>query len=53
MVMLQGVITICRKNCDECDYYLKRKSNKISLDRLYDEHNFEFESSEPTLFLMN
>lgn len=43
-----GVITIWRKNCSECDYYLKRKSNKISLDRLYDEHNFEFESSEPT-----
>lgn len=44
----KGVVTICSKLCSQCDYYLRRKSNKISIDRLYDEHGFEFASDDPT-----
>lgn len=41
-------MTICRKSCSQCDYYLRRKSHKISIDRLYEEHGFEFASDDPT-----
>lgn len=41
----KGLLTKCNhKNCAYCSYFWKKESNKISIDYLSEEYDYEFES---------
>ncbi len=44
----KGVATRCRKDCTKCPSYWNKKPQKVSIDRMKDEYDYEFPSNFET-----